>query len=110
VVPRAQGRRPGKDRQDEFQILSQLAKTQDGALNRVVGDALRAAGLIDAYEAEDVVGVAQKRTTDLLCTSRDASVRLELMWRAQTSVGEIARYVLEKLYQYGKAIGFLNGS
>ena len=36
-------------------------------------------------------------------------MRLEFMWRTQTSVGEIARYVLEKLYLYGKAIGFLNG-
>jgi len=32
------------------------------------------------------------------------------MWRAQTTVGEIAQYVLEKLYNYGKAIGYLNGA
>lgn len=36
-------------------------------------------------------------------------MRLEFMWRSEVSVGEVARYFLEKLYQYGKAIGFLNG-
>lgn len=107
---RSQGRKPGKDRRDEFEKLSQFAKTQDGELNRVIGEALKAAGLIESYTTEDGIGTAQKRSTDLLCTTRDASVRLEFMWRAQTTVGEIARYVLEKLYHYGKAIGFLNGS
>lgn len=31
------------------------------------------------------------------------------MWRARTSRAEIANYVLTKLYNYGRAIGFLNG-
>lgn len=109
VTQRSPGRKPGAERQDEFQKLTQFAKTDDGALNRAVGEALQAAGLIMAYKAEDGVGNTQKRSSDVLCTMPNASVRLEFMWRAQTSVGEIARYVLEKLYQYGKAIGFLNG-
>lgn len=109
VASRTQGRKPGKDRQEEFQKICQLARTDDGILNRLLADALQAAGLIETYRTEEVVGHAQKRSTDVLCTTRDTSIRLELMWRAQTSVGEIARYVLEKLYQYGKAIGFLNG-
>jgi hypothetical protein len=110
VELRKAGNKPGPARQAEFQKLSQFAKTQDGALNRVIGEALKAAGLVEAYKAEDALGGAQKRSTDLLCTTGHASVRLEFMWRAQTSVGEIARYVLEKLYHYGKAIGFLNGA
>ena len=109
VTPRAAGRKPGKERVDEFLKLTQLAKTDDGALNRLVGEALQKAGVIDSYKAEDGIGAAQKRSTDIFCKFGDASVRLEFMWRAQASVGEIAKYVLEKLYQYGKAIGFLNG-
>jgi DNA (cytosine-5)-methyltransferase 1 len=109
VTPRTAGRRPGRERQEELMKLTQFAKTDDGALNRLLGEALIKAGLIDSYKAEDGIGAAQKRSTDILCTTRDASVRLEFMWRAQTTVGEIAKYVLEKLYHYGRAIGFLNG-
>ncbi len=109
VTLRIQGRKPGEAQQDEFIKLTQIAKVDDGALNRAVGEALKRLGLILEFSPEDSVGSSQKRSTDLLCTARDASVRLEFMWRAQTSVGDIARYVLEKLYHYGKAIGFLNG-
>jgi hypothetical protein len=62
-----------------------------------------------AREAERVRLGLLGRIAAVLCTIGDTKVRLEFMWRAEGSVGEIARYVLEKLYQYGKAIGFLNG-
>jgi hypothetical protein len=109
VTLRVQGRRPGEAQQEEFLKLTQVARVDDGALNRAVGEALKSAGLIVEFRAEELVGATQKRSSDLVCTTRDASVRLEFMWRGQTSVGDIARYVLEKLYHYGKAIGFLNG-
>ena len=109
VALSAAGRKPGTDRLDEFRKLTDLAKTDDGALNRLVGEALKKAGLVDAYKAEDGIGAAQKRSTDIFCTSGDTSIRLEFMWRSQVGVAAIAQYVLEKLYQYGKAIGYLNG-
>ena len=65
-------------------------------------------GLVSSYTTEDALGGAYKRASDVLCRTAHASVRLEFMWRAEASVGEIARYFLEKLYHYGKAIGFLN--
>ncbi|MDC3957612.1 hypothetical protein [Polyangium jinanense] len=110
VTIRSVGRKPGKERKDEFQKLSQYASKDDGALNRTMGEALEAAGLIKAYKPEDGLGVTQNRNSDVLCATADGSVRLEFMWRVETSVGDIARYVLEKLYQYGKAIGYLNGT
>lgn len=109
VTPRAAGNKPGDRNRQQFEKLTQLARTDDGALNRLLGEALVKGGWIESYKAEDGLGAAQTRSTDILCTTRDMSVRLELMWRAQTTVGEIAKYVLEKLYHYGRAIGFLNG-
>ncbi len=104
------GRKPGEARQKEFQLLSKFAKKDDGSLNEAIGRGLEKAGLIASYKAEATVGTLQERSTDLLCTTPQGyQVRLEFMWRAQTSVGEIAKYVLDKLYHYGKAIGFLNG-
>ena len=46
----------------------------------------------------------------MLCRPRDTSVRLEFVWRATTAAGPIAQHVLEKLYNYGRAIGFLYGA
>lgn len=109
VTTRAQGRAPGQERRAEFARLSQAAKTDDGALNRLIGEALVGLGLVSSYTTEDALGGAYKRASDVLCRTANASVRLEFMWRAEASVGEIARYFLEKLYHYGKAIGFLNG-
>lgn len=107
---RSPGRKPGEDRQKEFQLLSEYAKKDDGALNESIGRALQQAGLIQSFTAEADVGSAQNRNADLLCSTPSGDhVRLEFMWRATTSVAEIAKYALEKLYHYGKAIGFLNG-
>lgn len=104
------GRKPGEDRQKEFKILSEFAKTNDGALNEAIGRALETSKLAQSCKTEVGVGGAQKRNSDLVCAMMSGDrVRLEFMWRAQTSVGEIAKYALDKLYHYGKAIGFLNG-
>jgi DNA (cytosine-5)-methyltransferase 1 len=109
VTPLPAGRPPGDQPREEFVKFTQFARVDDGALNRTMAEALRRAGLIESFKAEDPVPGAQRRNTDILCALRDGSVRLEFMWRATTNVGEIARYVLEKLYSYGRAIGFLNG-
>jgi hypothetical protein len=110
VALRPPGRPPEEARRNEFRLLSQHARADDGALNRAVADALVAAGLIQSYTLEAPLGATQARSADVLCRAAHTTARLEFMWRASTTTGEIARYVLEKLYNYGRAIGFLNGS
>ncbi len=41
------------------------------------------------------------------CNAHVDPVRLEVMWRTDTTRSEIANYVLTKLFNYGHAIGFL---
>jgi DNA (cytosine-5)-methyltransferase 1 len=45
--------------------------------------------------------------TDLFCVRQSGDIRLEVMWRLNTSRAEIASYVLRKLNGYGKATGLL---
>ncbi len=80
------------------------------ALNRTFGLALQSLGLVRAVRAEVPVGGGQTRSSDLVCETDEASVRIEFMWRSKATSGEIACYVLEKLQNYGKAIGLLNGA
>jgi DNA (cytosine-5)-methyltransferase 1 len=104
------GRKPGAAQQESFLRLMKLAAKDDGALNRALGEALVHCGLIRSYQAEATLGTEQVRASDLLCQTEADPVRLEIMWRQKTSRAEIANYVLTKLYNYGHAIGFLNGS
>lgn len=104
------GRKPGAAQQEAFARLMQVAAKDDGALNRVLGAALLDCGLIRSFQAEAALGVEQTRTSDLLCQTEADLVRLEIMWRLKTSRAEIASYVLTKLYNYGRAIGFLDGT
>lgn len=48
------------------------------------------------------------RRTDIVATSGSGTIRLEMMWRRKTGRAEIANYVLTKLFNYGKAIGYLS--
>lgn len=104
------GRKPGAAQQEAFARLMQVAAKDDGALNRVLGAALLDCGLIRSFQAEAALGVEQTRTSDLLCQTEADPVRLEIMWRLKTSRAEIANYVLTKLYNHGRAIGFLDGT
>lgn len=106
----APGRPPNEDRKQEFMKLMAIARTDDGALNKTFGRALQSSGLIKAFRPEASVGDTSSRNSDLLCDTESGAVRLEFMWRAKTTSGEIAKYVLEKLRNYGKVIKFLNGA
>jgi hypothetical protein len=90
-----------------FEKLTTIAASNDIALNRAVAECLKALGLCSDYKVEDDFGNGLTRRTDIVLFTVDGSVRLEMMWRKKTSRAEIANYVLTKLYNYGKAIGYL---
>jgi len=98
----------GSKSQDAFEKLADLASTNDIALNRAVGSALLDAGLVTSFETEKDFGKGLSRRTDLLCDSQIGNIRLEFMWRKRTSRAEIANYTLTKIYNYGKALGYLD--
>jgi hypothetical protein len=104
---RKPGSRPGGGTQSAFTSLTAIAKSNDGLINRAIGKGLLAAGLIESYEAEKDVGGALAFTSDLCLVRANEPIRLEIMWRSKTSRAEIANYVLGKLHNYGKTIGYL---
>lgn len=97
----------GSKSRDAFEKLADLAASSDIALNRALGDALKNARLVESFETERDFGKGLTRRTDLLCQSPIGPVRLEVMWRKRTSRAEIANYTLGKIYNYGKALGYL---
>lgn len=103
------GRKLGDRSLDRFGALTDLASKDDASLNRALGRALVAVGLVKSFEDEKPLRVKEKRSGDLLCQTGAGPVLLEIMWRKRTTRGAIAQYVLTKLVQYGRNIGFLNG-
>ncbi len=104
---RRRGSRPGGGTQSAFASLTTIARNNDIAINRAIGEGLQAAGLIDSYETEKDVGGALTLASDLCVIRASEPIRLEIMWRGKTSRAEIANYVLGKLNNYGKAVGYL---
>jgi hypothetical protein len=104
---RRPGSRPGGGTQSAFGSLTAIARSNDGMINRAIGEGLLAAGLIESYEAEKDVGGTQAFASDLRLMRASEPIRVEIMWRSKTSRAEIANYVLGKLHNYGKTIGYL---
>jgi hypothetical protein len=104
---RKTGRKPGSNTQTAFRGLAEIARTNDIACNRAIGEALLRSGLIKAFEVEKDLGTGLTRRTDLYCQTQGDPVRIEIMWRAETGRADISQYVLAKLRNYGKAIGLL---
>lgn len=98
----------GSKSRDAFEKLADLASTNDTALNRSLGNALLEAGLVESFKTEVDFGKGLTRRTDLLCETTIGKVRLEVMWRRRTSRAEIANYTLGKIFNYGKALGYLD--
>jgi hypothetical protein len=108
--PKSVGAKVGSNTIEAFEKLTQIASKNDVWLNDAIGNALKSAGLITSYETEQDLGTGLSRVSDLKCQTAIGVVRMELMWRARTGRAEIANYTLTKLYNYGKAIGFLGES
>lgn len=104
---RARGSRPGPNTRDAFGKLVAIAQSNDVLLNRAVGQALVDAGYIDSFATEKDFGSGLTRSTDLVCATAGGAIRVEMMWRGKTGTADIANYALTKLFNYGRAIGFL---
>jgi energy-coupling factor transporter ATP-binding protein EcfA2 len=104
------GRKPQSDRLAPFDAIMTVAQTNDSALNRAVGKALVDCGLIERFDQEVDLGGGLTRKSDLVCNPHIDPVRLEMMWRRDTTRSEIANYVLTKLFNYGRAIGFIQAA
>ncbi len=106
--PRRRGKRPGGSTKDAFGSLALIASKDDGAINRAIGEGLRHSGLINDFGAEVDLGTELIFASDLLLDRVGEPIRLEIMWRNRTSRAEIANYVLGKLRNYGRAIGYID--
>ncbi len=110
VGTRTRGPKPGSNTEDAFKKLSDIASKNDVILNNAIGCALVKSGLATEYETEKDLNTGLTRYTDIVCqTPTLGVVRLEIMWRGTASRAAIANYVLTKLHNYGRAIGFLTG-
>jgi hypothetical protein len=108
IGARKVGGKVGPNSVAAFEKLTNIASTNDIQLNRAIAECLKDLGVITSYEVEKDFGSGMTRRTDILATTATSTIRLELMWRRKTSRAEIANYVLGKLYNYGKAIGYLS--
>jgi DNA (cytosine-5)-methyltransferase 1 len=107
VGPLKRGPKPKADRLAPFDALAGLARDHDSALKQALGRALVDCELIERFEIEVDLGTGLSRRSDLVCNPHIDPTRLEIMWRLDTTRSEIANYVLTKLFNYGRAIGFL---
>jgi hypothetical protein len=98
---------PGGGTQKAFASLVNIATTNDTASNRAIGEGLVQLGLIDEYDVERSLGTELTFKSDLYCTQNGEPIRIEVMWRRTTGRAAIANYVLGKLRNYGRAIGFI---
>ncbi|WP_412479842.1 hypothetical protein [Azonexus sp. IMCC34839] len=108
ISSRKVGGKVGPNSVAAFEKLTNIASTNDVQLNRAIADCLKDLGVITNYELEKDFGAGMTRRTDIVATTPTSSIRLEMMWRRKTGRAEIANYVLSKLFNYGKAIGYLS--
>jgi len=104
---RKRGSRPGGGTTSAFASLTEIAKINDGAINRAIGEGLADIGLIEHYETEKDVGGELKFASDLYLVRAGEPIRVEVMWRSKSGRADIANYALGKLRNYGRTIGYL---
>ena len=100
--------RPSNNSRKAFEKLSAIAQKNDELLNRAIGKALQDCGLVNDFKTEAELRGRINLRSDLLCETDSGLVRLEFMWKNWAYPSEIASYVLNKLQNYGKAIGLLD--
>ncbi|MCT7970296.1 hypothetical protein NG799_28675 [Laspinema sp. D1] len=101
------GQAPGSNTIESFEKLAKIARTNDELANKALGQGLQDEGLIRSFKTEVDLGNGLTRRTDLVCETEFGKVRIEVMWRKTTSRADIANYVLQKVQNYGRALGFL---
>ena len=97
----------GTDTKKAFGVLTGFASQNDIPLNRAFAEGLKASGLISDYKLEDDFGSGLTRKTDILASTSSGNIRIEMMWRKETSKADMANYTLTKLFNYGRALGYL---
>lgn len=107
IGARKVGGKVGPNSVAAFEKLTAIASKNDVALNRALAECLKDLGVISGYSLEQDFGTGLTRRTDVVAVNASSTVRLEIMWRRKTGRAEIANYVLTKLFNYGKAIGYL---
>lgn len=107
IGARKVGSKIGSNSVAAFEKLTALASDNDVPLNEAIAECLKDIGAIESYALEQDFGTGLTRRTDILAVRQGTKIRLEMMWRKRTSRAEIANYVLTKLFNYGKAVGYL---
>lgn len=110
IGARKVGGKVGSNSVAAFEKLTNIASTNDIELNKTIGACLLELGIVSGCAYEQDFGTGMSRRTDIVASTHSSSVRLEMMWRKKTGRAEIANYVLTKLFNYGKAIGYLSNS
>lgn len=106
---RHKGSGVGSNTKVAFTKLMSIAQTKDEMVNRAIGESLKNCRIIQDFKIEYPFKGTLDLKTDLFCISENnENIRLEIMWRTRASRAEIANYVLTKLRNYGKAIGYLD--
>jgi len=93
--------------EEDFKSLVEIARTQDGHLNRALGAAIRAEGLVESFDAEAPFEGELTLASDLRLIRAGEAIRIEMMWRPRATQAAISDYVLRKLHNYGRSIGYL---
>lgn len=105
---RTKGSPIGSNTLTAFSKLMEIAKKKDEMVNKAIGESLKANGIIQDFIPEYAFKGNLDLKTDLFCINEQEPVRLEIMWRTKAGRADIAIYVLNKLRNYGKAIGYLD--
>lgn len=103
----SRGARLGSSSVEAFEKLVEIATDNDTLLNKALGEALVTAHFINSYKVEQDFGTGLTRRTDILAEVSAGRIRIEVMWRKRVGRADIANYTLTKLFNYGKAIGYL---
>ncbi|MFD0914276.1 hypothetical protein [Methylophilus luteus] len=107
IGSRKVGGKVGSNSTAAFEKLTTIASNDDVSLNKALAECLKDMGLIKSYTYEEDFGGRLTRRTDIVAVTDEYTVRLEIMWRKKTGRAEISNYALTKLYNYGKAVGYL---
>lgn len=110
IGARKVGGKVGPNSVAAFEKLTKIASTNDIELNKAIAACLVDLGVITSCDFEKDFGTGMSRRTDIVAKDGAVTIRLEMMWRKKTSRAEIANYVLTKLFNYGKAIGYLSSN
>lgn len=105
---RKRGPKLGSSTNVAFANLAQIARSNDGAINRAIGSGLVATGLAQSFRSEAEVESAElKYISDLYIEHVAGPIRVEIMWRTRVGRADIANYSLLKLGAYAQVIGLL---